>query len=160
MAEQTAIATTADLTARLSSQALTRLFAKSGGTTVDTAFRDVCLAEANSLFRAMTRAAFPDGVYTTTEVLDAAIVGAVVDLACEIAARRHTSWDETGAYAEGGRRAREFVKQINRDADARAPGSSAVRPDPVAVLTNDVDASGATTHPYQQIRDGELGSGF
>ena len=71
MSEQTTIATSADLIARLATQAYTRLFAKSGGSTVDTTFRDLCLAEANSLFRTMTRAAFPSGVYTTTDTVDA-----------------------------------------------------------------------------------------
>ena len=80
MAEQTAIVTSADVTARLSTQAYARLFAKNGGATADTTFRDLCIAEANSEIRVLTRAAFPDGVYSTTDTLDVMIVGKAVDL--------------------------------------------------------------------------------
>lgn len=128
MAEQTTIAVVADLTGRLSTAAYTRLFARNGGSTIDTTFRDLCLAEANSYFRSMTRAAFPSGVYSTTDTVDPAIVGCIVDLCCEIAASRHTSWDAEGAYAAQGARARAFVKQLNRDIDARAPGGALQEP--------------------------------
>ena len=160
MAEQTTIATSADLIARLSTQAYTRLYARDGGSTVNTTFRDLCLAEANSLFRTLTRAAFPSGVYTTTDTLDPAIVGCVVDLCNDIAASRHASYDVENGYAVKGAQARAFCKQINRDADARPAGSSATPARPIAVLNNDADAAGNTTHPYQGIRDGSVGSGF
>jgi hypothetical protein len=160
MAEQVTIATAADLIARLSTQAYTRLFARNGGSTVDTTFRDLCLAEANSMFRTMTRAAFPAGVYSTTDTLDPAIVGCVVDLACESAAMRHTSWDETSAYAAAGERARLFVKHLVRDADARAAGSSQSPPRPRANLANAVDASGTPTNPWTRMADGTDRSGF
>ena len=68
--EQTAIIATADITARLSTQAYTRLFAKNGGSTVDTAFRDLVIAETNSRIRSLTRAAFPDGLYEETDTID------------------------------------------------------------------------------------------
>ncbi len=60
MAEQTAIITSADVTGRLSTQAYARLFAKNGGATADTTFRDLIIAEANSEIRVLLRAAFPD----------------------------------------------------------------------------------------------------
>lgn len=153
MAEQTTIATAADLTGRLSTQVYTRLFAKNGGGTVDTVFRDLCLAEANSLFRTMTRVAFPQGVYSTTDTLDPAMVGCVVDLACEIAARRHGLWDEQGSFAEQGRKAREFVKALNRDADARAPGSTQSPPQPLASVLNVRTDAGRETNVYNRIAD-------
>lgn len=160
MAEQTAIVVTADVTARLSTQAHTRLFAKNGGSTVDTTFRDLCIAQANSEIRTLTRAAFPDGLYQDTDALDAEVVGKGVWLVCAIASSYHLSTDETSGYGANGNRAREFFRALNRDKDARAPGSSAVRPLPVAALNNDTDAAGVTTHPYQGIRDGSVGSGY
>lgn len=160
MSEQTAIATAADLTARLSTQAYGRLYARNGGSTVDTTFRDLCLAEANSLFRTLTRAAFPDGVYTTADTLDPALVGCVVDLCNDIAASRHSSYDAENGYAIKGAQARAFIKQLNRDADVRAPGSSAVRPVPRAANGNRTDAAGAHTNPYARAADRRDGSDF
>ena len=160
MSEQTTIATSADLTARLSTQVYTRLFAKNGGSTVDTVFRDLCIDEANSLFRTMTRVAFAQGVYATTDTLDPAIVGCVVDLACEIAARRHGLWDEQGSFAEQGRKARELIKQLNRDADARAPGSSQSPPLPRAQTLNVQTSVGRETNVWNRIADYKDTGGF
>lgn len=160
MAEQTAIITTADVTARLSTQAYARLFAKNGGATADTTFRDLCIAEANSEIRVLTRAAFPDGIYATTDTLDPAVVGKGVDLVCAIAASRHASYAEDGNYAILGRAARAFFKAMNRDADARAPGSSAERPVPRAANTNVTDSAGVATNPYTRAADRRDGSGF
>lgn len=160
MAEQTAIAVTADVTGRLSAAAYTRLFAKNGGATVDATFLALCLAEANSLFRATTRAAFPGGVYSTTDTLDPALVGCVVDLCCEIAASRHASWDAEGAYAVQGKRAREFMKMLNRDIDLRAPGSGAGIAKPRATNNNLTDAGGVHTNPYGRAVDRIDGSDF
>lgn len=153
MAEQTAIATSSDLTARLSTAMYARLFAKNGGATPDTTFRDLCIAEANSLFRTMTRVAFPAGIYSTTDTLDPAMVGCVVDLACEIAARRHGVWDESGAFAEQGKRARELIKQLNRDADARAAGSTNSPPNPRARVTNAIAPDGQETNVWSRQAD-------
>jgi hypothetical protein len=130
-----------------------RLFAKNGGATPDTSFRDLCLAEANSLFRTMTRVAFPEGIYTTTDTLDPAMVGCVVDLACEIAARRHGVWDESGAFAEQGKRARELIKQLNRDADARAAGSTNSPPNPRARVGNATTGVNAYTNVWNRMAD-------
>ena len=160
MAEQTTIATSADLVARLSTQVYTRLFAKNGGSTVDTVFRDLCVAEANSLFRTMTRVAFAQGVYATTDTLDPALVGCVVDLACEIAARRHGLWDEQGSFAEQGRKARELIKQLNRDADARAPGSTQSPPLPRAETLNAQTSIGRDTNVWNRIADYKDTGGF
>lgn len=153
MSEQTTIATANDLIARLSTQVYTRLFAKSGGGTVDTVFRDLCVAEANSLFRTMTRVAFPQGVYSTTDTIDPAIIGCVCDLACEIAARRHGLWDEQGSFAEQGRKAREFIKALNRDYDARAAGSTQSPPQPLASVLNQRTDAGRDTNVWNRIAD-------
>lgn len=160
MAEQTAIITSADVTGRLSTQAYARLFAKNGGATADTTFRDLIIAEANSEIRVLLRAAFPDGLYTTTDTLDAAIVGKGVDLVCAIAASRHASYDEEGAYAQLGKNARAFFRSLSRDADARAPGSSAVRPVPRASNVNITNENGIPTNPLTRAADGYGGSDF
>lgn len=160
MAEQTSIVTSADVTARLSTQAYARLFAKNGGATADTTFRDLCISEANSEIRVLTRAAFPDGIYATTDTLDVMIVGKAVDLVCAIAASRHVSFDDEGAFAALGRAARMFFKHLNRDADARAPGSSAVRPLPRASNVNINNENGIPTNPLTRAADGYGGSDF
>jgi len=160
MAEQTAIVTSADVIARLSTQAYARLFAKNGGATADTTFRDLCIAEANSIVRTMTRAAFPDGIYTTTDTLDPGVVGKAVDLVCAIAASRHASYTEDGNYAILGREARAFFKAMNRDADVRPPGASGVPAKPRASNLNITDSGGVHTNPYTRAADGSDGSGF
>jgi hypothetical protein len=101
----------------------------------------------------MTRVAFPAGIYTTTDTLDPAMIGCVVDLACEIAARRHGVWDESGAFAEQGKRARELIKQLNRDADARAAGSTNAPPNPRARVNNATAADGQETNVWGRVAD-------
>ena len=160
MAELTAVITYTDVTDRLATSAYQRLYAKNGGSTVDTSFRDVCVAEANSTFRVLTRAAFPDGVYSTTDTRDPAVVGWIVDLCNGIAYSRGASYDPDGGYAVKAREARANVKLMNRDADARAPGSSAVRPVPRAVNNNINDAAGTPTNSYTRAADRRDGSDF
>lgn len=160
MAENVAIITTADVTGRLPTSAYNRLFAKNGGSTVDTTFRDLCIAQANSEIRTLTRAAFPDGLYQASDTLDPEVVGKGVWLVCAIASSYHLSTDETSGYGANGNRAREFFRALNRDQDARAPGSSAVRPAPRARNGNVTDAAGVPTNPYGRAADRRDGSGF
>ena len=160
MAEQTVIVVTADVTGRLSTQAYTRLFAKNGGSTVDTTFRDLCIAEANSRIRILTGAAFPGGLYTTDDTLDPGVVGAGVDLVCAIAASRHTSAGDDGAYATNGRAAVAMFKSLNRDADARAPGSSTSPPQPRAEVANLTNDAGVYTNPFTRAASGQDQGGF
>ncbi len=160
MSELTAVITYTDVTDRLASSAYQRLYAKNGGSTVDTSFRNVCVAEANSTFRVLTRAAFPDGVYQTTDTRDPAVVGWIVDLCNGIAYSRGASYDPDGGYAVKAREARANIKLMSRDADARPPGSSAIRPVPRAVNNNLTDASGAYTNPYGRAADRRDGSDF
>lgn len=160
MAEQTAIVASADVTARLSTQAYARLFAKNGGATADTTFRDLCIAEANSMIRTWTRAAFPSGIYSTSDTLDPGVVGKGVDLVCAIAASRHASYSEDGNYALLGRAAEKFFRALNRDADARPPGASGAPSKPRASNLNVVDSTGAHTNPLTRAADGSDGSGY
>ena len=70
------------------------------------------------------------------------------------------SFDEDGAFATLGRAARTFFKNLNRDADARAPGSSAVRPLPRATNVNITNENGIPTNPLTRAADGYGGSDF
>lgn len=160
MAEIVDIVTPADVTARLSTQAYNRLFAKSGGNTPDTVFRDICIAEANSEIRVLTRAAFPDGVYQTGDTLDPLVVGQGVNLTIAIASSRHLATDETSGYARIGTLAREFFKSLNRDRDARAPGSSQGAPLPRPTVNNLVDSQGQATNPYVRNASQQDTTGF
>jgi hypothetical protein len=81
-------------------------------------------------------------------------------LACEIAARRHGLWDEQGSFAEQGRRARELIKQLNRDADARAPGSTQTPPLPRAQALNVQTSVGQNTNVWNRIADYKDTGGF
>lgn len=163
MAELTAIIVTADVTGRLSTQAHTRLFARNGGSTVDTTFRDLCIAEANSRIRTFTRAAFPNGLYVVGDTPDPEVVGRGVDIVCMIAASRHTSSaDEGGAYRAAGRAAEQFFRSMSRDADARPPVSNASvgTAKPRAEVRNVTDASGVYTSAYARAADRRDGSAF
>ena len=84
----------------------------------------------------------------------------MVDLCNDVAASRHSSYDAENGYAIKGAQARAFIKQLNRDADARAPGSAAVRPVPRAVNNNLTDSSGAYTNPYGRAADRRDASDF
>lgn len=160
MAEITALTIISDYSARLSTQAYNRLFARDGGSVPDPIYAALIVAEANSLFRTMTRAAFPSGVYTTGDAIDPAIVGCVVDLGCSIAASRHVSYDPEGGYAVAGARARAFIRELNRDADARPPGSSTAPAHPRAVIARTEGADGSPNNPYGRILNGVDGGGF
>lgn len=160
MAELVNVITYTDVTDRLATTAYQRLYSKNGGSTVDTAFRDVCVAEANSTFRVLTRAAFPDGVYQDSDTRDPAVVGWIVDLCNGLAYARGLSYDPDGGYAVKAREARANIKLMSRDADARAPGSSAVRPVPRATNRNVTDAAGVATNPYGRAADRRDGSAF
>lgn len=161
MAELIAIITTADVQATLSDQAYRRLYAKSGGATVDAAFLAARVAEANSIARMILRAAYPDGLYLDTDTPDPGVVGAIVDICNGRAAARHPNANEMGGYFVSEKLARELLKSMNRDADVRAPGSSAGRPRPRATITNTVADDGSTpTNPYVRAADQQGGSGF
>ncbi len=163
MPELTAIITTADITGRMSTQAYTRLYAKNGGSTVDTAFRDLIITEANSRIRTLTRAAFPAGLYETTDTVDPEVAGRGVDIANMIAASRHTSAvDESGSYMAHGRAAEKFFREMSRDADARPPNSNASvgTARPRAGNTNVIDDAGQYTMPYNRAADRRDASDF
>ena len=160
MAELVDIVTPADVIARLSTQAYNRLFAKSGGNTPDTTFRDIIIAEANSEIRVLTRAAFPDGLYQIGATLDPMVVGEGVNLVIAKAASRHLATEETSGYARLGVGAREFFKSLNRDRDARAPGSTQGAPLPVATVDNVVDQYGQPTNPYVRAASQQTFTGY
>lgn len=156
----TAIVTVADVDARLSSQARVRLFAKSGGSTVDLVFQALCVAEANSEIRTITRSSFPDGLYIEGDVLDPFVVGQGCNLAISIAASRHLATDETSGYARLGNAAREFFRALNRNRDAQAAGSSTSPPLPRATIRNVYGNDGLATNPYTQQADGTESTGY
>jgi len=160
MAELIAIITTADVQATLSDQAYKRLYAKSGGATVDNAFLAARVAEANSIARMILRAAYPDGLYLDTDTPDPGVVGAIVDICNGRAAARHPNANEMGGYFVSEKLARELLKSMNRDSDARAPGSSAGRPRPRSAITGTTAADGTPTNPYVRAADQQGGSGF
>mgnify|MGYP006921402877 CR=1 FL=1 len=160
MSERTDIVAVEDVTARLSAQAARRLFAKDGGSTIDTAFRALCVAQANSEIRTLTRSAFPVGLYTDTDTLDAEVVGKGVWLVCAIASSYHLSADETSGYAANGNRARDFFRNVNRDADARPPGSSNTPAQPRAALAATTTSSGESTSPYGRAANGSDSTGY
>lgn len=160
MPEQTQIVTVADVDARISTQARTRLFAKNGGGTVDTTYQALCVAEANSRIRTWTRAAFPDGLYTTDDTIDPEAIGRGVDVVLDIASSRHLATDETSGYAKHGKEAMEFFRSLNRDRDARLPGSTQGAPLPVATITGTVGENNLPTNPYVRMASGQSQGGF
>lgn len=160
MAELVNVITATDISDQLATTAYQRLYAKNGGSTVDPAYVAQIVAEGNSTFRVLTRAAFPDGVYQDTDTPDPAVVGWIVDLCNGLAYSRGLSYDPDGGYAVKAREARAYIKLLNRDADTRAPGSSAERPVPRAANRNITDAAGVATNPYGRAADRRDGSAF
>jgi hypothetical protein len=153
--------TASDVQSRLSVQAYTRLFARSGGSAVDTGFRDLCISEANSRASMICIAAFPSGFDAAGGSVDEGIKGLVVDICCGIAASRHASSDPTmGAYAKNKGAAEEMLRALNRDRDARPVTSASGRARPRAANVNLVDASGNPSNPLVRVADGTDPSDF
>jgi len=148
-----ALVSASDVQARLSSQAYARLFAKSGGATVDSTFLALCVAEAESQVRIWSQGHFPAGFDAAGGTVDTAIVGACVDVACYLAARRHPSAQEGEAYRRGFDDAREFFRALNRDRDARPVTSAAGRAQPRGTTNNTTDEAGDYTNPWSRVAD-------
>ena len=147
-----------DVQACLSTKAYQRLFAINGGTTIDATFRARRVGEANSVGDTLTRAAFPDGFEGTGGTVDVAIVGAYCDIALEIAASRHLTANDASGYAISGKRARDYLKSLNRDRDARPATSAAGRARPRAENSNVTDANGNRRIPTRAADlKGQLG---
>lgn len=130
------IAVRADIQARLSEQTFKRLFARNGGGVVDTAFADLCLAEAESEFLMATEAAFPDGF---TAPVDVAIVGAICDIACAKAAGRHLSASEASGFDLAGRRALAFAGRLAGDNKNRPTTGQLSAPTATATAASSTD---------------------
>lgn len=154
-----AIFSSADITARLSTQAHARLFARNGGTVVDTAFRDLIVAEAESRIRMLTAAAFPAGFDAAGGTVDEALKGAGVDIACGLAASRHPSAGEGGAYVLAMTRAEEFLRKLKAD-QARPVTSAAGPARPQAGSRNLTDDAGVPTNPFNRAADGRDATGY
>ena len=152
--------TASDIQARLSSMAYTRLYAKSGGATVDSTFVTTIIAEADSAVRMVTKAAFPDGFDATGGTVDPAIIGACVDIANEIAASRHPAATEMSGYFLAGKRARDFLKSLNRDMDARPVTAATGRAKPRARTDNQTNDAGDSTSIFSRIADQKDVTGF
>jgi hypothetical protein len=142
-----------DIQARLSNAAYVRLYAKSGGGTVDSNFVDTIVAEANSIVKMMTAGGLPD--LPAAGMIDPGIIGACVDIANEIAASRHPAASENTGYFLAGRRAREFLKNLSHDRDARPvdAGTGPAQPLPEVLSSETVDV-------WNEARDGCSRSGF
>lgn len=155
-----ALFTLDDVTAVLSPQAFARLAARSGGGTPDLTYANRIVAEVESTVRMITRAAFPAGLDAAGGTVDAAIVGACVDLWCELAASRHASAATEHAYMIAGKRARDFLKALNRGADAQPVTSAAGRAQPVAAVAETTDDAGTSTRVYGDLADRQSRSGY
>jgi hypothetical protein len=96
-----------------------RLYAPSGGAIVDNAFLDLCLLEAWSKAHAITQQAFPEGLRNGDDSIDHAVLGCVVDLCNEVAARRHLNATEASGYFTAGKRAVEELERYASDTKRR-----------------------------------------
>lgn len=150
----------ADITGRLSTQAYAKLYAKNGAAAgVDTTFRDLLIAETESRVRMLTAAAFPGGFDAAGGTVDLAIVGACVDICNGLAASRHPSASENGAYAFAQKNAEEFLRKLKAD-QARPVTSAAGAAVPQAGSRNLTDAAGVHTNPFNRAADGSATTGF
>jgi len=154
-----ALFTSSDISARLSTTAYQRLYARNGGSTVDATFLALMVAETESRVNMLTAAAFPAGFDATGGTVDVAIVGACVDICNGLAASRHPSASENGAYALAQRNAEEFLRKLKAD-QARPVTSAAGPAKPRAGNRNETDENGEYTNPYSRSADGKTFSGF
>ena len=154
------ILTVTDITARLSVKAYSRLYAKDGGASADGAYAALIVAEAESVVRMLTAAAFPDGLDAAGGSVDPAIVGAAVDIANELAAGRHPAASEHSGYFMAGQRARSYLRALSRDNGVRSVVTADGRSRPRAVVRNTTDDSGTPTSVYSRVSDGRDRSGF
>lgn len=152
--------TSADLTARLSATSYTRLFAKNGGNTVDTTFRDLCLVEAESEILTIVRSAYEDGFDEAGGTVDECIKGWICDVACWKAASRHMSATDADGWSLAGRRAFVNAKAMADD-NHRRPVTAAVAthaPTGLAgVVTPDEDDASQT---WANVADGTTSGVF
>ena len=153
-----ALAAAADVQARLSDQAYRRLFAKNGGSTVDTVFLALCLAEAESELLTILAAAFPSGFESSGGTVDVVIVGWCVDLACERAAIRHLAATEGSGYFLGGERARKAARDMARDRDRR-PVTAGTGP-AAHIVAGGVVAADDVSGDWARAANGSDRSGF
>lgn len=102
-----------------SESARRRLYAPSGGAAVDNAFLDLCLEEAWSRAHAITQQAFPSGLRNEDGTIDPALLGSVVDLCNEVAARRHLNATEASGYFTAGKRAVTELEKLASDTQRR-----------------------------------------
>lgn len=151
----------ADIQARMSDQNFRRLYAKSGGATVDNAYVDLIIAEADSNVRMITAAAFPAGFDAPGGTVDPAIIGACVDIANEIAASRGPASTENGGYFLAGKRARTFFEALDKDRFKRPVTSAANLPQPQSSVSNITECDGVTpNNPFDRAASGSDRSGF
>jgi hypothetical protein len=156
-----AILSLAEVDARLSAQARTRLFAKNGGSVVDVAFEQLCIDDTNSLIATWTAAAFPAGFELPGGVVDKIIVRKAFAACCGVAASAHTSADPAmGAYAKGLADAEKYFRALTRDDNARPVTSAAGRAQPSAEISGTTDEAGNSTRVYGDLADGQTRSGF
>lgn len=154
-----ALIVAADVTARLSDQAYKRLFAKSGGSTADTTFRDLCISEANSRAAMLLEPAFPDGLDAAGGTVDEGVKGLVVDLCCGLAAARHPSATDTAGWVKAMKDAEAMLRALKRD-ELRPVTSAAGRARARARYRGHEDAAGNPTNVFGRVRDGTDGSTF
>lgn len=83
------IITAADVVARLPAKTYRNLFARDGGGTVDTDFRDRMIAATNSAINVWCKGAFPDGLVADGGTPDAIFQEWAFDVLCFLSATKH-----------------------------------------------------------------------
>jgi phage gp36-like protein len=153
--------TPADITARMSTKDYERLYSRNGGNTVDTDFRDRCMADADSEVRVLTKAAFPTGFDAAGGTVDPIIVRACVAISNANAAEMSAGSSEKNGYSQAAERYRKLLKAFTRDDNARVVTSAAGLPDPQPSVENTTQDDGVTTNSaWTRAASGQDGSNF
>lgn len=152
--------TTADLTARLSTDAYNRAFDRNGTGTVDAAFVQQCVDDACSQWQVWTGAALPGDWTLNGASVEVIVKRRLAGLACYFAAENYPGAGTGNPYQAQYDAAKALAADLSRDRDARLVTSAPGRPRPRANTGNTVDSAGNPTNPYGQAADRKDGSGF
>lgn len=152
--------TSADITARLSTDAYLRLFDRNGTGAADATFLQECIDDACSQWCMWTGAALPGDWTAGGASVEPAVKRHLAWMACYAAAQGFPGAGGGNPYRQHWLDAKAFAADLSRDKDARLVTSAPGRSVPRATISNTTDQSGTPTNPYGQSADKVSPSGF
>jgi hypothetical protein len=152
------IITSASVVARLPAKTYTTLFARDGGATVDTTFRDRMIAATNSAIHVWCKGAFPSGLVADGATVDPIFEEWAFDVLCYLSASKHPNGSSgAAAYKDAYTNARMEFTKLTRGQDP-GPMTSGTAAVPTSQAASFVEVTeGATV--WTDFADGRSGFG-